>query len=195
MIRYIYAFIVMAFLQAACKPEYKNPHVLIETSAGDIEIEVYPDQAPKTVGAFLSYVDSGFYKNTSFYRVLNDDNQPSNAPKTNLVQGGLWRTKYKKASAIAGITHETTQQTHLTHTSGTISLARTTPGSATTEFFICVGNQPGLDFGGENNPDGQGYAAFGRVTKGMKIVNTIYKRPEEEQYFQPPVAIYNITRL
>lgn len=195
MIRYLYAFIVMALMQAACKPHYKNPHVLIETSAGDIEIEVYPDQAPQTAGAFLRYVDSGFYKNTSFYRVLNDENQPSNAPKTNLVQGGLWRTKYKKASTITGVTHETTQQTHLSHTSGTISLARTTPGSATAEFFICVGNQPGLDFGGENNPDGQGYAAFGKVVKGMKIVNTIYQRPEEEQYFQPLIAIYNITRL
>jgi len=195
MIRYIYAIIVIVLLHTACKPSYPNPHVLIETSAGDIELEVYPDKAPKTAGAFLQYVDSGFYTNTSFYRILNDDNQPSNAPKTNLIQGGLWRTKYKKAATIPGVTHETTQQTGLRHTSGTISLARTTPGSAAAEFFICIGDQPGLDFGGENNADGQGYAAFGRVVKGMNIVNNIYRRPEEDQYFRPPVAIYGIKRL
>lgn len=195
MIRYIYAIIVIVLLHTACKPSYTHPHVVIETSAGDIELEVYPDKAPKTAGAFLQYVDSGFYTNTSFYRILNDDNQPSNAPKTNLIQGGLWRTKYKKAATISGVTHETTQQSGLRHTSGTISLARTTPGSAAAEFFICIGDQPGLDFGGENNSDGQGYAAFGKVVKGMNIVNNIYRRPEEDQYFQPPVAIYNIKRL
>lgn len=190
---YIVAVALIVF--AGCKPKYKNPHVVIETSAGDIEIEVFPEQAPQTAGAFLSYVDSGFYTNTSFYRVLNDENQPSNAPKTNLVQGGMWRTKYKRAAQLKGVPHETTQQTKLQHKSGTLSLARTTPGTATSEFFICIGDQPGLDYGGDNNPDGQGYAAFGRVIKGMDVLRTIYKRPEDEQYFQPPVAIYTIKRL
>jgi peptidyl-prolyl cis-trans isomerase A (cyclophilin A) len=74
-------------------------------------------------------------------------------------------------------------------------MARQEPGTATTEFFICIGNQPGFDYGGENNPDKQGYAAFGRVVKGMEVVRSIYRQPEEEQNFDPPIDIYNIIRL
>lgn len=187
--------ILLISLLAACKTQHGNPHVLISTAAGEIELELFPKQAPKTVTAFLSYVDSGVYKRSSFYRVLNDDNQPSNAPKSNLIQGGIWRTKPQQLSILPGIPHETTQQTKLSHTSGTISLARTTPGSATTEFFICIGDQPGLDFGGVNNPDGQGYAAFGKVVKGMEVVKAIHKKPEDDQYFHPRVDIVNIERL
>ena len=171
-----------------------TPRILIRTQAGDIEVEVYPRQAPKTVAAFLSYIDSGFYRNSSFYRVLNDDNQSSDAPKSELIQGGIWRSNYKKAVAQQGIPHETTQQTHILHKDGVISLARTTPGTAGTEFFICVGDQPGFNYGGDNNPDGQGYAAFGKVVKGLDIVRIIYARPENSQSFDPPVMIYNIIR-
>jgi peptidyl-prolyl cis-trans isomerase A (cyclophilin A) len=190
-----FILIIAIALLAGCKQQYKNPHIVIRTSVGEIELELYPDQAPKTVRAFLGYIDSGLYQGASFYRVLNEENQPSNAPKTSLVQGGIWRTKHKKAAALTGIPHETTQQTKLSHKSGTISLARTTPGTATSEFFICIGDQPGLDYGGDNNPDGKGYAAFGRVVKGMDVVRTIYKKPEDDQYFHPPVDILNIVRL
>ncbi|MBN9382950.1 MAG: peptidylprolyl isomerase [Chitinophagaceae bacterium] len=172
----------------------KQPHVRIKTAAGDIEVELYPGQAPKTVRAFLSYVDSGFYRNGSFYRVLNDDNQSSEAAKSELIQGGIWRSNQKKAASLPGIPHEPTQQTHILHKDGVISLARTTPGTATTEFFICIGDQPGFDFGGDNNPDGQGYAAFGKVVRGMDIVRNIYLRPENNQSFDPPVPIYDIVR-
>ncbi|HEY4208146.1 MAG TPA: peptidylprolyl isomerase [Puia sp.] len=172
----------------------KHPHVQIRTAAGDIELELYPEQAPETVKAFLSCIDSGFYRNTNFYRVLNDDNQPSLAEKSQLIQGGLWRTHQLKASSLPGIPHENTRQTHILHKDGVISMARMAPGTATTEFFICVGDQPGFDFGGENNPDGQGYAAFGKVVKGLDIVRNIYARPENNQYFDPPVVIYDIVR-
>jgi peptidyl-prolyl cis-trans isomerase A (cyclophilin A) len=172
----------------------KYPHIEIRTAAGDIEVELYPDKAPLTAGAFLSYIDSGFYKNSSFYRVLNDDNQSSAADRSQLIQAGIWRSNQHKAASLPGIPHETTKQTHILHKDGVISLARTAPGTATTEFFICVGAQPGFDYGGENNPDGQGYAAFGKVVKGMDIVRTIYARPENNQSFDPPVVIYNIVR-
>jgi peptidyl-prolyl cis-trans isomerase A (cyclophilin A) len=76
-----------------------------------------------------------------------------------------------------------------------ISLARLEPGTASTEFFICIGKQSGFDYGGENNPDGQGYAAFGKVIKGMEVVRKIYNRPEDEQAFTPPVSIYDIVRM
>lgn len=187
--------IFCSIILTCCSPKYKNPHIEIQTGRGDIEIELYANQAPKTVAAFLSYVDSGYYKNSNFYRVLADDNQPSNAPKAELIQGGIWKTNYKLSSSLKGITHETTQQTKILHKAGVISLARAAPGTAGTEFFICVEDQPGLDYGGNSNPDGQGYAAFGRVVKGMDIVMNIYNAPEYDQALDPPVDIYNIKRL
>jgi peptidyl-prolyl cis-trans isomerase A (cyclophilin A) len=81
------------------------------------------------------------------------------------------------------------------HKNGVISLARLAPGTANSEFFICVGDQPGFDYGGANNPDGQGYAAFGKVVKGMDIVRSIYNAPEYDQELDPFVPIYNIERL
>ena len=146
------------------------------------------------MGAFLGYIDSGYYKNSLFYRVLNDDNQPTGAYKADLIQGGLWKTNYKKSLTLKGIAHETTAQTKISHKDGVLSLARLEPGTANTEFFICIGDQPGFDFGGENNPDGQGYAAFGKVVKGMDIVLRIHRQPDQNQSFSPPIAIYNISR-
>ena len=186
--------IFMLYL-AGCKSSGDgNPRIEIQTRAGNIVVELFQKQAPKTVAAILSYVDSGFYKNTPFYRVLNMDNQPSDAPKAELIQGGLWATSSGKRDYLAGIPHEPTNQTNILHKNGVISLARHTPGTATTEFFICVGDQPGFDFGGENNPDGQGYAAFGKVVKGMDVVKKIFAMPENEQQFDPPVPIFNIVR-
>lgn len=191
-----YLFIVtISMLMAACGTKYKNPHIEIQTKFGDIEVELYPDQAPKTVKAFLSYVKAGYYNNSSFYRVLNDENQPSNAPKAELIQGGIYKSKPKVHDTLTGIPHETTEQTHIQHKRGVISLARLAPGTGTSEFFICLADQPGFDFGGENNADKQGYAAFGKVVKGMEIVNKIYNQREEGQAFDPPVPIYNIIQL
>jgi peptidyl-prolyl cis-trans isomerase A (cyclophilin A) len=189
-------FLLVAGLLPACHTasDPNKPHVIIRTAAGDIEVELYPLQAPKTAGAFLSYVDSGFYKNASFYRVLNADNQVTGAAISKLIQGGIWKTNHAKAAGVSGVPHEATSQTHIGHTDGTISLARDKPGTGTTEFFICVGDQPGFDYGGENNPDGQGYAAFGKVVNGMDIVRAIYERPENDQRFTPSIPIYNITR-
>ena len=83
--------IAMVLLNACEQTNTTTPHIEIQTSKGDIEIELYPLQAPKTVAAFLSYIDSGYYHNGSFYRVLNDENQPSDAPKAELIQGGIWK--------------------------------------------------------------------------------------------------------
>ena len=186
--------ILLAFF--SCKQSNPTtPHIRIETEKGDIELELYPLRAPKTVAAFLSYIDSGYYNNSHFYRVLNDENQPSNAPKTELIQGGIWKSKNKIAASLPGIPHETTKQTGILHTDGVISLARLAPGTAGAEFFICLGKQPGLDYGGENVEDKQGYATFGIVVKGMDVVHKIYRQSENDQYFDPPVAIYNIIRL
>lgn len=191
----IFFIIVCIGLLSCQQKHYKNPHVAIETRLGDIEIELYVDKAPVSTSAFLSYIDSGYYKNAAFYRVLNEDNQSMDAFKAALIQGGIWRTNHKLFLSLPGIKHETTRQTGILHKDGIISLARQEPGTATTEFFICLGDQPGFDFGGENNPDKQGYAAFGKVVKGMNIVRLIYERPEDDQAFTPPVVIFDIVRV
>ncbi|MBA3673556.1 MAG: peptidylprolyl isomerase [Chitinophagaceae bacterium] len=191
----LYLLFIPWLLLSCSHPKYKYPHVIIETNFGDIEVELYPDKAPKTVTAFLSYVDSGFYKNSSFYRVLKEENQPSVSFKSELIQGGIWHTNYKKGVSLPGIMHEPTNQTGILHKNGTISLARTLPGTANSEFFICVGDQPAYDYGGAANMDGQGYAAFGKVIKGMDIVKKIHNQPEYEESFDKPVEIFNIKRL
>jgi peptidyl-prolyl cis-trans isomerase A (cyclophilin A) len=193
--RKIYYFIVLLLLFSCKENKTGNPHIQIQTAYGEIEIELYPKQAPKTVSAFLSYIDSGFFFNSNFYRVLNLVNQPSNAPKTELIQGGIWKTNNKKAITVPGIPHESTRQTGIKHLDGTISLARFAPGTASTEFFICIGKQPGLDYGGQNVADRLGYAAFGRVVKGMQVLRKIYSQNDNDQHFDPPVAIFNIVRM
>ena len=177
------------FIYFSCShKKYKEPTVKIKTNFGDILVELYPERAPKTVAAFLSYVDSGYYKNSSFYRVLKEEDQPSNAFKSQLIQGGIWQSQYKKQLSLPGIPHETTRQTGILHKDGTISLARTAPGTANTEFFIVIGDQPAYDYGGAANPDGQGFAAFGKVIEGMDAVKQIHEQPDNQTSFTPPSA-------
>lgn len=187
-------FIFFLTLESCSEPPSKEPHIVIKTGWGDIEVELFPEKAPKTVSAFLSYVDSGVYKNGSFYRVLNNDNQFTGVPHSYLIQGGIWQTNHALAVALPPVPHEPTNETGILHTDGTISLARGEPGTAGSEFFICIGDQHGFDYGGENNPDGQGYAAFGKVVKGMDVVRKIYQQPEYNQRFDPPIKIERIIK-
>jgi peptidyl-prolyl cis-trans isomerase A (cyclophilin A) len=86
--------------------------------------------------------------------------------------------------------------TGIRHLDGAISMARGRPDTATSDFFLCIGDQPSLDFGGLRNPDGQGFAAFGRVTKGMDIVRKIQTLPaDDKQKLTPPVKILKISRI
>lgn len=185
---------ISACLLCCNQPNYKNPHILIDTQLGDIEVELFPEQAPKTVAAFLSYIDSGYYDNTSFYRVLKTEELPSDI-NTGIIQGGIWQTKPEQKILIPGIEHESTKQTGLTHQSGTISLARTTPGTANTEFFICIGDQTPLDYGRSGSPDGQGFAAFGKVFTGMAIVRKIQAQKSHGDKFDERIGINKITKL
>lgn len=166
------------------------PHIVIETEMGDIEAELYPDKAPKTVAAFLNYIDSGYYKKAAFYRVVLQEGFSPEA-NTGVIQGGTWAVKDLK---LPGIPHESTQVSKLTHSSGILSLARNEPGTGTTEFFICIGDQPQYDYGGRGNADGQGYAAFGKVTKGMKVARDIQQQRANGENFVKRVLIKNIVR-
>ena len=167
------------------------PRVIIQTDQGDIEIEVDSVRAPVTAKNFLRYVDLGFYRVGRFHRTVTADNQPGNKVKIAVIQAGLDTLRVKDFPPIP---LERTKVTGLSHRDGTVSMARDGPDTATSDFFICVGDQKELDFGGKRNPDGQGFAAFGRVVLGMDVVTRIHQSPAQGQRLEPPVAILNISR-
>ena len=170
----------------------KNPLVSIETRYGNIIVELYKNKAPISVNNFLKYVDKGLYKNSSFYRTVKMNNQPHNRYKIEVIQGGLGDDTTKM---LPPIKHESTKETGILHKNGVISYARNAPGSETSEFFICIGDQPELNYGGKRNPDSQGFAAFGKVIKGMNIVREIQLQPSSGQMLKPRVKIFNIVRV
>jgi len=165
----------------------ENPRVVIETEFGNILIELYPALAPVTVSNFMRYVDENRFEGACFYRVVRMDNQPNNPIKIEVIQGGLKDDEHPQS--LAPIVHETTEQTGIPHQDGVISMARNEPGSASSEFFICINDQPELDFGGKRNPDGVGFAAFGKVLKGMNVVRKIQALPDEGQYLVQDVGM------
>jgi len=170
-----------------------NPRVVIKTEMGDITVEIYADKAPVTGLNFLKYVQENLYKGAFFYRVVTMDNQPDDSIRIEVIQGGLYEDDHP--AMLRPIFHETTAETGILHTNGVISMARWEPGTATSEFFICVGDQPELDYGGRRNPDGQGFAAFGKVIKGMNVVKKIHVQPAEGQYLNPVIPILEVSLI
>jgi peptidyl-prolyl cis-trans isomerase A (cyclophilin A) len=170
-----------------------SPQAVIKTELGDITIEIFEKKAPITAANFLKYVDEGRYENGCFYRVVTMDNQPDTNIKIEVIQGGLSRETQR--NMLPPIEHETTETTGILHKNGVISMARLKPGTASSEFFICVGDQPELDFKGKRNPDGQGFSAFGKVIKGMEIVAKIHRQPARGQMLDPQIKILEITRV
>lgn len=165
--------------------------VVLETEKGKITLELDDKRAPATVANFLKYVDGGRYDGGRFHRTVRAGNQPKNPVKIDVIQGGAAPPEPPEADAIK---LERTSETGLKHLDGTISMARDGPDTATADFFICLGAQPELDFGGKRNPDGQGFAAFGSVVKGMKVVRKIHRAPAKEQALEPPVRILRAYR-
>lgn len=140
----------------------KNPEVLIETTDGEILVELYPDKAPKTVENFLKYVDEGFYDNTIFHRVIPNF----------MIQGGGMDARMNEKKTHEPVENEAGNG--LKNERGAIAMARTTdPHSATAQFFINTVDNDFLDK--ENSQDGWGYAAFGKVIDGMDVVDKIAK--------------------
>jgi peptidyl-prolyl cis-trans isomerase A (cyclophilin A) len=164
-----------------------SPRVLMTTELGDIELEVDARNAPVTAANFLRYVREGAYDGGVFHRTVRPDNQPGQAVRIEVVQGGVDPASGRRDHAPIPL--ERTSVTGLRHVDGTLSMARAEPDSATSDFFICIGDQPELDEGGRRNPDGQGFAAFGRVTRGMDVVRRIQAAPSEGQTLTPPVRI------
>ena len=185
----VFAFLMVQIISCSQK-KYDNPHILIDTNYGEIEAELYPTKAPKTVTAFLSYIDRGLYNNTTFYRVLKYEDLPMDI-YYGVIQGGLW----PKKENVAGVEHESTRLTGLTHTNGTLSLARTSIGTASTEFFICIGDETNFDAGNKNMNDTFGFAAFGRVVKGMSIARKIQAQKSNGEDFSTKIIINKIEKL
>ena len=155
--------------EATTKSAARREVVAIRTSLGAILVTVDIHRAPVSAGNFLEYVDRHLFDDAQFYRSVHPEND-ANPVKISVLQGGIVDRK-----GLAPIPHESTRQTGLRHRDGTISIARREPGTGSAgAFFICIGDQPALDFGGRRNPDGLGFAAFGRVYDGMPIVRTIW---------------------
>lgn len=183
---------LLLFFPLLFASQAKPVHVLLHTEAGDIELEVDTVRAPITAANFLRYVDRGFYDGGSFYRTVTPQNQPRNKVKIEVIQGG---NQPRENQDLPPIALEPTNRTGLKHVDGAISMARDGPNTATSEFFICVGAQPALDYGGGRHPDGQGFAAFGRVVKGMDVVRKIQTSPADGQSLTPPIKILSAKRM
>ncbi len=172
--------------------------VRMVTDLGPIVIELYPDKAPITVANFLAYADQHLLDGGGFYRTVSPKND-NNPATISVIQGGLNRDD----SPLPAIAHETTKVTGILHTDGVISMARGAPGTAGSEFFICIGPNHALDFGGARNKDGQGFAAFGKVVEGMNVVRQIHDAPTvtkaddpylKGQIIEKPVKIQKLSR-
>ena len=167
----------------------------VETEAGAFVIEVDPEVAPVTVANYLAHIDRKLLDGGAVYRIVTLANQaPETRHKIEVVQWGMNRPD-GLAPPLPPIVHETTRQSGLRHLDGTLSMARAQPGSATAEYFVCVGDQPELDFGGGRNPDGLGFAAFGRVVEGMDVVRALHARGEADQYLAQPIRVRSVHRV
>jgi aminopeptidase N len=170
-----------------------KPRVQIETDLGNIIAELDATAAPNTVRNFLRYAENRFYDGGSFFRTVTLDNQPTNLVKIQVIQAEA--APAKEAESYLPIPLERTRDSGLRHRDGVLSMARDSADTAQSSFSICVGDQPELDFGGQRNPDGQGFAAFGRVTEGMEIVRKIQAAPSTGQRLTPSIRINRIVRL
>jgi Xaa-Pro aminopeptidase len=175
-------------------PKGTSARVLVQTSLGNIEIEVDGQHAAETAANFLKYVDAGHYDGGQFHRTATMANQPNDAVKIEVIQASV--NPGRETEAFPPIALERTNRTGLLHKDGTVSMARGGADTATSSFFICVGNQRELDFGGKRNADGQGFAAFGRVVGGMDVVRRIHAAPNSEaQRLTPPIRIVKVMRI
>jgi peptidyl-prolyl cis-trans isomerase A (cyclophilin A) len=180
---------------APTAPAKPPVYVAIDTPQGRIVIELAVAQAPLTTANFLRYVDRKLYDKATFFRA----SRAPGAVDYGLIQGGL-----QGIGALPPVAHEPTSQTGLKHTDGAVSIARTAPGTATSDFFICIGDAPYLDANPAGTGDNLGFAAFGRVVQGMDVAKKILALPTpgkainpvmKGQILDPPVPITSARRI
>ena len=193
MIALLLGYLAVLFAQApSSSPPAASVRVRLETDAGAIELAVDLAHAPVTGANFLKYVDAGLYDDGRFHRTVTLDNQPDKAVKIEVIQAAASAARER---ILPPIPLERTSVTGLSHVDGALSMARDGPDSARDEFFICIGDQKALDFGGARNPDGQGFAAFGTVVRGMDVVRRIQASAADRQKLTPPVRILRARRI
>ena len=173
-------------------PLITHPRVLLQTALGDIEVELEGERAPVTTKNFLRYAQAGLYSDGHFHRTVTLNNQPTNTVRIQVIQASANPSKTNES--FAPIPLERTRDTGLKHLDGAISMARDGPDSAQDSFFICVDDQPALDFDGLRNADGQGFAVFGRVVTGMAVVRSIHAASAAGQTLTPPVRLQRVIR-
>jgi peptidyl-prolyl cis-trans isomerase A (cyclophilin A) len=171
----------------------KQARVRLETTFGNIVVQLDAAAAPITVSNFLRYVENHFYDGGSFFRTVTPSNQPNNQVKIEVIQAEADPAREK--DSFPPIPLERTRDTNLHHRDGSLSMARDGPDTAQSSFSICVGDQPELDFGGKRNPDGQGFAAFGQVIEGMDVVRKIHDAPANGQRLTPSIRMARAIRL
>src|SRR5690554_165003 len=184
----IHLCLLIVFLYSC---QEKTVNYLISTEMGDIHLELYPERAPLTGENFMAYVESGAYSQSSFFRVCTPGNEADREITIEVIQGGNVPEELLRPA----IPLERTETTGLSHEDGVVSMARLETHSAQSNFFICIGHQPELDFGGKRHPDGQGFAAFGKVTSGMEVVRAIQRQKEVGQYLVDSVHIEGISLM
>lgn len=182
--------------------------LLFETGLGDFVVEADTERAPITAGNFVRLVESGAYDGGCFHRTARLDNSSNSEMADSVIGRGMVgdESEYRlpndaypicvvQASAQEGLEErppialERTSDTGLRHVEGAVSMSRQTPDSAVSDFFVCLRDEPELDFGGRRNPDGQGFAAFGRIVDGFETVQRIHGAPSRGQTLTPSVAV------
>lgn len=184
------AFLATLVWIAVQPPPPSAMRVGVDTDLGRFVIEVDVARAPATSANFLKYVNEQFYDGGRFHRSVRPDTETRKDVPIQVIQGGI--NPARAPRAYAAIPLERTNVTGLSHVDGAVSMARgAAADSARSDFFICIGDQNALDFGGPRNADGQGFAVFGRVVSGMDVVRRIQAAPVREgtQTLLPPIAI------
>lgn len=175
-----------------------NPVVVFETGKGHIEIEVDAVRAPLSAANFLKYVDGGFYDGGTINRAVRPDNTVRHDVEIQVIQFQIARERQR--DQFPPVPMERTSVTGLKHVDGAVSMARSGPDTARGSFSIVIGDQPEMDFAGKRNPDGQGFAVFGRVVKGIDVVKAIQASPTGPsgpygpESLSPPIAIVKASR-
>jgi peptidyl-prolyl cis-trans isomerase A (cyclophilin A) len=170
-----------------CVSAGHDPVVRLETGQGNIDVQLARDAAPLSVCNFLHYVQAHLFDGGTFFRTVREDNQRTKPVKIGVIQAEMREDNLPEA--FAPIPLERTSQTGILHVDGAISMARDGPDTATSSFSICIDAQPELNFGGKRNPDGQGFAAFGRVIRGMDVARKIQAAPASGEQLTPAVQI------
>ena len=184
---------VLGLLAGSAAQESPKPvRVVMETEAGEIEAEIDTVRAPVTAANFLRYVDAGLLDGGTLFRTVRPDNQVDKPVKIAVIQASGNRDR--RGEFFPAIPLERTSVTGLSHKDGTLSMARAAPDTARDSFSICVGDQPALDFGGARQPDGQGFAAFGQVIRGMDVVRKIQSSPASGETLAPAIRIIRVRR-